>query len=83
MIDQVITKVACGSNFSMALTESGIAYSWGQGKYGALGHGRSDNLNEPQPLQVENVMEISAGGQHAAVLTKNHQLYMCGDGSKG
>ena len=37
MVDSVVTKVACGLFHSLALTESGQAYSWGNGKFGALG----------------------------------------------
>jgi len=45
--EHFITKVACGLYHSLALTEGGAAYSWGNGKFGALGHGRSDNAWEP------------------------------------
>lgn len=32
-----IIKVSCGMSHTLAITEKGEAYSWGQGFYGALG----------------------------------------------
>lgn len=43
MLESVVTKVACGNFHSLALTESGMAFAWGQGRFGALGNGRSGN----------------------------------------
>ena len=35
--DSKITKVACGSFHTLALTKRGQVYSWGEARYGALG----------------------------------------------
>lgn len=86
LIDQIVTKVSCGNYHSLALTERGLGYAWGQGKFGALGSGRSDNLFEPLTVNLmanDTLMDISAGGQHSAFLTKEEILFVCGDGSKG
>jgi len=43
LIDSTVTKVSCGLFHSLALTDSGLAFAWGQGKFGALASGRSAN----------------------------------------
>lgn len=47
LIENAVKKVSCGLFHSLAITENGFAFAWGQGKYGALGNGRSDNQFEP------------------------------------
>ena len=52
--------------------------------FGALGHGRSDNLQAPFELKLDaEILEISAGGSHSGFLSKTGALFMTGDGSKG
>ena len=41
--EHLVSKISCGNFHSLALTNDGFAFSWGQGKFGALGNGRSDN----------------------------------------
>jgi len=36
---QDVKQISCGNEHSVALTEKGIVYSWGQGEGGLLGHG--------------------------------------------
>jgi alpha-tubulin suppressor-like RCC1 family protein len=35
----LVSKVECGSSFTLALTDTGDMYSWGFGKSGSLGLG--------------------------------------------
>ena len=45
-----ITEISLSENHAVALTNSGIAYSWGLGKYGELGQERT--IYTPFPLQI-------------------------------
>jgi alpha-tubulin suppressor-like RCC1 family protein len=46
--------VSTGHNFTVALTRSGVLYSWGRNDEGQLGHGHTRNESRPREVIVES-----------------------------
>lgn len=81
-----IKDIAAGNEHSLALSESGKqVFSWGMGKYGALGTSKSQNVNSPSlvDLKPDEIVFIAAGSRHSAFISHKQDLYMCGNGTSG
>jgi E3 ubiquitin-protein ligase HERC2 len=81
-----VRQVACGDEFSMALTDNDDVYTWGKGDEGQLGHGGWSPERVPrlvQSLRGKSVAAIAAGSRHAACVTESGELYTWGCGKNG
>ncbi|KAJ3095597.1 hypothetical protein HK100_005775 [Physocladia obscura] len=79
-----ICKIACGNNFSMALTSSGNVYSWGSNESGQLGLGTKTSLHSPTLIKtLSGIVNISLGASHCAAIDFNGNCFLWGDGSFG
>ena len=77
---QRVIQVALGSRDAqtLALTDEGIVYSWGDGDFGKLGRGGSEGCNVPHPidrLTGLGVCQIECGAQFSLALTKSGQVW--------
>ena len=72
---------------TLALTEEGHVFSWGDGDYGKLGHGNAATHKTPKqilgPLTGKVIVQISAGYRHSAAVTADGQLFTWGEGDFG
>jgi len=91
--------VEAGAAHSMALDCNGGIFTWGNDLYGQLGHGHinlDNTFNEhsffgtSSPKLIDTSMfgedvavQIAAGSQHSAIITKNGNLWCFGDGRFG
>jgi E3 ubiquitin-protein ligase HERC2 len=80
-----VIQVACGSKDAqtLALTETGQVFSWGDGDYGKLGRGGSDGCNVPQIIETldgQGVSQIVCGAQFSIALTKTGEVLTWGKG---
>ena len=84
--NESIIKIAAGNNHSMAITELGELYTWGEGIYGQLGHGI--NNNEQYPKKVEyfcnkfKIIDCKGGATHTVALTEEGYLFGWGQNDK-
>ena len=83
-----VRMVSCGGFFTLALTEQGTVYAWGQGVFGVLAQGDEENRPDPTPIDLERIGGakvgfVSAGAHHALAITSSGELYSWGDGSHG
>ncbi|XP_057789960.1 PH, RCC1 and FYVE domains-containing protein 1-like isoform X2 [Salvia miltiorrhiza] len=87
LINTKIELVACSDYHSCAVTLSGDLYTWGDGHFGALGHGNEVSHWIPKivngPLEGIHVSSISCGPWHTAIVTSAGQLFTFGDGTFG
>ncbi|GFN81530.1 E3 ubiquitin-protein ligase herc2-like, partial [Plakobranchus ocellatus] len=82
---QRVVQVACGSRDAqtLALTDEGVVYSWGDGDFGKLGRGGSEGCNVPHPVERltgQGVIQIECGAQFSLALTKLGQVWTWGKG---
>lgn len=69
-----IIDIACGNDYTMALSEENHIYIWGSGKTGVLGVGsNTKNLDQAQIIKTlfdEKITQVSAGWAHAACIVE-------------
>ncbi|GAB0100562.1 Probable E3 ubiquitin-protein ligase HERC2 [Sergentomyia squamirostris] len=80
-----VVQVACGSRDAqtLALTEEGLVFSWGDGDFGKLGRGGSEGCSLPQQVERLNgvgVIQIECGAQFSLALTTNGEVWTWGKG---
>ncbi|XP_067137388.1 alsin [Centruroides vittatus] len=79
--DYTISKMAFGSKHCLFITEQGNVYSFGEGKYGQLGLGDTeDRLSEPCLIKcLHKIENIACGPYFSAALSSDGKIYMWGD----
>eukprot|EP00339_Tiarina_fusa_P026374 CAMPEP_0117080634 /NCGR_PEP_ID=MMETSP0472-20121206/56880_1 /TAXON_ID=693140 ORGANISM="Tiarina fusus, Strain LIS" /NCGR_SAMPLE_ID=MMETSP0472 /ASSEMBLY_ACC=CAM_ASM_000603 /LENGTH=577 /DNA_ID=CAMNT_0004808331 /DNA_START=392 /DNA_END=2125 /DNA_ORIENTATION=+ len=82
---RIVQLSACGFHTG-CLTEAGELYTWGEGKFGRLGHGAERNCHSPRLVETllgKKPRQVSCGGFHTAVVTEDGHLYTFGGGEHG
>lgn len=96
IIQRKIVKVACGDSHSMALTQNGDVLTFGNNKFGQLGHPilNFNHLNVPFPKQISSYrfkpysledkpIDIFTMANTSFILLSNNILLSFGDGQLG
>ncbi|XP_011304625.1 E3 ubiquitin-protein ligase HERC2 [Fopius arisanus] len=88
LADKSITFIACGSNYSAAVTATGELYTWGRGNYGRLGNGNCDDVMVPTLVTALNghvVVYVACGSGDSQTLcvTASGIVFSWGDGDYG
>jgi len=84
--ENFIVDIACGAQHCLAINSEGDLYSWGNGKFGKLGHNNEKSELVPKKVryfvkQRLKVISISAGERHSAAISEKNELYTWGNGS--
>ena len=73
-------SASCGSNFSVFLSDNGIAMTCGDGRQGCLGHGDSNNATRPrliESLLSIDVTTVACGNSHVVALGSKGEVWFC------
>ncbi|WP_431219476.1 hypothetical protein [Leifsonia xyli] len=77
-----VIQVATGGNFSMALSQDGTIWSWGDNRYGQLAQGDAKSwINTPtivDSLSGKGVVSLALGDYHGLALTGDHRVLSWG-----
>lgn len=76
-----VVEIACNAFHSAAVTTKGQLYTWGDGKYGNLGHGNCESSLVPklvESLCAERVCKVACGTTFTVVVTENGHVYTFG-----
>jgi alpha-tubulin suppressor-like RCC1 family protein len=82
----VVTAVAAGDIDSLAVTSTGLLYSWGANQYGQLGDASTQPSNVPVRVKFAKGTKIVAAGtsyNYAMALTSGGQVYTWGYNGSG
>ncbi|OII78366.1 regulator of chromosome condensation family protein [Cryptosporidium andersoni] len=82
-----ISRICCGANHTLALSDNGNLYSWGVGQFGCLGTGSTEDVFFPTKIEISNnslkVQHIAAGSRHSLCCTENGNLFAWGSNANG
>ena len=80
-----VVQVACGSRDAqtLALTDEGLVFSWGDGDFGKLGRGGSEGTSLPANVEKLNgvgIVQIECGAQFSLALSRSGGVWTWGKG---
>lgn len=81
-----VKEVVCGGEHTLARTESGSVYGWGNGRIGQLGLGDRTLHWLPVPIKTlrkMHVTQLAAGYAHTIVVLKSGEVMVFGGGEVG
>ncbi|XP_078670628.1 secretion-regulating guanine nucleotide exchange factor-like [Branchiostoma floridae x Branchiostoma belcheri] len=86
-LTEPVETVACGWDFTLAVTEGGRFFSWGSNAFGQLGvpqvKGHSSTPIHVQNLQGVRIVGVAAGLRHAVALDDTGYVWTWGAGKRG
>ena len=86
--NSIIKKIACGKNFVIFLSDTGLIYSYGKNTKGQLGledykERNTPTLNELLVRDGERIIDVACGFKHTIALGVNGKVFSWGSNSNG
>jgi len=80
-----LVSVAAGYDYSVAVDDNGVLWTWGQDAYGQLANGNDNASNvSPSPISgMSNFVSVAAGERHTLALLTNGTVWASGLDSNG
>ncbi|XP_074657559.1 RCC1 and BTB domain-containing protein 1-like [Tubulanus polymorphus] len=82
-----VVSIACGSHHSLALTDTGEAFSWGQNNCGQIGSGTTTNQPNPRKIiaciGMRTVTAIACGQTSSMCIVDNGDVFGWGYNGNG
>jgi alpha-tubulin suppressor-like RCC1 family protein len=76
IFNEKVTSIGSGWDYWLAVTESGVLYSWGDPKEGQEATGRLSDLAIPSRVDIPGtVISVSAASSHVVALTQEGEVY--------
>ena len=80
-------QVSCGRDHSSAVTDNGSLWTWGDNRFGQLGHGNMRDCGTPSRVRrleaIDRVLQVSCGDHFTAAVLTDGSLYTWGLGWHG
>ena len=83
LVGKCVVQVSCGHYHTAVVTSTGELFTFGQGRYGKLGHDTQNNEWVPRRVEAlvgKRVVQVSCGNGHTAVITSEGELHTFGEG---
>ncbi|XP_059578286.1 probable E3 ubiquitin-protein ligase HERC6 isoform X1 [Alligator mississippiensis] len=84
---QIITRVSCGKEHSLAVSNEGKVFSWGAGSEGQLGTGEFEEQSfipkKIDGLSNHRVLQVTCGHYHSLALTQDGRVFSWGQNGHG
>jgi hypothetical protein len=79
-----VVAVAVGNKHSLALTDEGLVWSWGDNKVGQIGHTNQTESFVPKLIHgLTNVVSIASGYNHSMALKEDGTVWTWGENGLG
>ena len=77
--ERLFSRVECGAQFSLALSASGLVWTWGKGDYFRLGHASDSHVRRPQViegLRKWKIVDVAVGALHCLAVTDTGEVQL-------
>jgi len=78
-----VKHITCGFNHSLALTEDGKVFSWGNNQCGQLGRNSSDFIKDIEFPNNAKISQLSSGYSHCIALSDDGKVFTWGNNQCG